>query len=69
MQGRVNKIIGGRKAVFEIEVAMDTDLKTVEQLVEIITREVLVAMAEQKQRAGHSGWPAVQAATAPKGCA
>jgi deoxyribose-phosphate aldolase len=30
---------------------MDSDLKTVEQLVEIITREVLVAMAEQKQRA------------------
>ena len=30
---------------------MDVDLKTVEQLVEIITREVLVAMAEQKQRA------------------
>ena len=30
---------------------MDPDLKTVEQLVEIITREVLVAMAEQKARA------------------
>jgi deoxyribose-phosphate aldolase len=30
---------------------MDPDLKTVEQLVEIITREVLVAMAEQKERA------------------
>jgi hypothetical protein len=30
---------------------MDHDLKTVEQLVEIITREVLVAMAEQKERA------------------
>lgn len=30
---------------------MDSDLKTVEQLVEIITREVLVAMAEQKQKA------------------
>ncbi len=29
---------------------MDSDLKTVEQLVEIITREVLVAMAEQKQK-------------------
>lgn len=29
---------------------MDADLKTVEQLVEIITREVLVAMAEQKQK-------------------
>lgn len=29
---------------------MDADLKTVEQLVEIITREVLVAMAEQKER-------------------
>lgn len=29
---------------------MDPDLKTVEQLVEIITHEVLVAMAEQKQR-------------------
>jgi len=30
---------------------MDPDLKTVEQLVEIITREVLVALAEQKERA------------------
>jgi deoxyribose-phosphate aldolase len=30
---------------------MDPDLKTVEQLVEIITREVLVAVAEQKERA------------------
>ncbi len=30
---------------------MTTDLKTVEQLVEIITREVLIAMAEQRQRA------------------
>ncbi len=30
---------------------MDPDLKTAEQLIEIITREVLVAMAEQKQRA------------------
>ncbi|GAP15744.1 deoxyribose-phosphate aldolase [Longilinea arvoryzae] len=30
---------------------MDPDLKTVEQLVEIITREVLVAMVEQKARA------------------
>lgn len=30
---------------------MDPDLKTVEQLVEIITREVLVAIAEQKARA------------------
>lgn len=30
---------------------MEPDLKTVEQLVEIITREVLVAMAEQKARA------------------
>ncbi len=30
---------------------MDPDLKTVEQLVEIITREVLVAIAEQKERA------------------
>ena len=30
---------------------MNPDLKTVEQLVEIITREVLVAMAEQQQRA------------------
>ena len=29
---------------------MDSDLKTVEQLVEIITREVLIAMAEQKQK-------------------
>ena len=29
---------------------MDADLKTVEQLVEIITREVLIAMAEQKQK-------------------
>jgi deoxyribose-phosphate aldolase len=29
---------------------MNPDLKTVEQLVEIITREVLVAMAEQQQR-------------------
>lgn len=29
---------------------MDPDLKTVEQLVEIITREVLIAMAEQKQK-------------------
>jgi len=29
---------------------MNPDLKTVEQLVEIITREVLVAMAEQKER-------------------
>jgi deoxyribose-phosphate aldolase len=29
---------------------MDPDLKTVEQLVEIITREVLVAIAEQKAR-------------------
>lgn len=30
---------------------MDPDFKTVEQLVEIITREVLVAIAEQKERA------------------
>jgi len=30
---------------------MDADLKTVEQLVEIITREVLVAMAEQREKA------------------
>ena len=30
---------------------MDPDLKTVEQLVEIITREVLVAIAEEKERA------------------
>jgi deoxyribose-phosphate aldolase len=30
---------------------MDPDLKTVEQLIEVITREVLVAMAEQRQRA------------------
>ncbi len=30
---------------------MDPDLKTTEQLIEIITREVLVAIAEQKQRA------------------
>lgn len=30
---------------------MDPDLKTVEQLVEIITREVLIAMAEKKERA------------------
>jgi deoxyribose-phosphate aldolase len=30
---------------------MNPDLKTVEQLVEIITREVLIAMAEQQQRA------------------
>src|SRR5512136_244381 len=30
---------------------MNPDVKTVEQLVEIITREVLVAMAEQQQRA------------------
>ena len=30
---------------------MDPDLKMVEQLVEVITREVLVAMAEQQQRA------------------
>jgi deoxyribose-phosphate aldolase len=29
---------------------MDSDSKTVEQLVEIITREVLVAMAEEKER-------------------
>ena len=29
---------------------MEPDLKTVEQIVEIITREVLVAIAEQKQR-------------------
>jgi deoxyribose-phosphate aldolase len=34
---------------------MDPDLKTVEQLVEIITREVLVAMAEQKERAAAPG--------------
>lgn len=32
---------------------MDAELKTVEQLVEIITREVLVAMAEQKERTAH----------------
>src|SRR5512138_1063203 len=30
---------------------MNPDLKTAEQLIEIITREVLVAMAEQKERA------------------
>ncbi len=30
---------------------MDPDLKTVEQLVEIITREVLIAMAEKKEQA------------------
>jgi deoxyribose-phosphate aldolase len=30
---------------------MNSDLKTVEQLVEVITREVLVAMAEQQQQA------------------
>ena len=30
---------------------MNPDVKTVEELVEIITREVLIAMAEQKQRA------------------
>ena len=30
---------------------MNPDVKTVEQLVEIITREVLIAMAEQQQRA------------------
>ena len=30
---------------------MDPDLKTVEQLIEVITREVLVAMAEQRQKA------------------
>ncbi len=30
---------------------MNSDLKTVEQLVEVITREVLVAMAEQQQKA------------------
>jgi len=29
---------------------MTPDVKTVEQLVEIITREVLIAMAEQQQR-------------------
>ncbi len=29
---------------------MDPDLKTVEQLIEVITREVLVAMAEQRQK-------------------
>ena len=32
---------------------MNSDLKTVEQLVEVITREVLVAMAEQQQRASY----------------
>ena len=32
---------------------MKTDTKLVEQLVEIITREVLVAMAEEEQRAAH----------------
>src|SRR5215211_8372523 len=32
---------------------MKPDTKLVEQLVEIITREVLVAMAEEEQRAGH----------------
>jgi deoxyribose-phosphate aldolase len=32
---------------------MDPDFKTVEQLVEIITREVMIAMAEQKQRAAN----------------
>ncbi len=30
---------------------MNPDIKTVEQLVEVITREVLIAMAEQQQRA------------------
>ncbi len=30
---------------------MNLDTKTVEQLVEIITREVLVAIAEQNERA------------------
>ena len=34
---------------------MNPDLKTVEQLVEIITREVLVAMAEQQQRPAATG--------------
>lgn len=29
---------------------MNPDLKTVEQLIEVITREVLVAIAEQQQR-------------------
>ena len=33
---------------------MYPDQKTIEQLVEIITREVLVAMAEQRQRAAHA---------------
>jgi deoxyribose-phosphate aldolase len=33
---------------------MKPDTKLVEQLVEIITREVLVAMAEEEQRAAHS---------------
>ena len=32
---------------------MKPDTKLVEQLVEIITREVLVAMAEEEQRASH----------------
>jgi deoxyribose-phosphate aldolase len=35
----------------EIDSSMNPDAKTVEQLVEIITREVLIAMAEQRQRA------------------
>ena len=34
---------------------MNPDIKTVEQLVEIITREVLIAMAEQQQRAAEPG--------------
>ena len=33
---------------------MNPDMKTVEQLIEVITREVLVAMAEQQQRAASS---------------
>ncbi len=36
---------------------MENDLKTAEQLVEIITREVLIAMAEQKQHLNPPGGP------------
>lgn len=47
---------------------MDADLKTVEQLVEIITREVLVAVAEQKQRAAQPQGQQCKAACAEGLC-
>ena len=52
----------GRETVLEVRgTDMPVDMKTVETLVEIITREVLLAMADEEYRQNHPR-PGVQAA-------